>query len=153
MSEQQQNGARRPEQVNAILRTATEMHALINSRDEEKRRADHYEAAYTKAESENIHLREMLDRMMAERDGYFQDATVLRSQFMSIGNAFTDAVKSMMARQTFTPTTSAKTSPVDDGAPVPRFLREGPRDLDESPQRMAHQVDLEQFGISIGGRR
>jgi hypothetical protein len=151
---EQQNGTatRRPESVSSLLRSATTMHQLEIDRDEEKRRADHYERLSTVLEVENGQLREALERMTAERDGYFQDATVLRSQFMSIGNAFTDAVNAMTERQAFTPTPSAGTAPIDNGAPLPRFIRPDAA-LDRAAQRPNHPVDLDELAVAIGGGR
>jgi hypothetical protein len=146
MSEQQQNGARRSEQVSALLRSAKTMDGLEAAHAEEKRRADHYERVYNKAEAENGQLREMLDRMISERDGYFQDACTLRAQLMGIGHAVTNAVKSIMSRQAITHAGATATAQIDDEAPIPQFLRNGPRSNEEkTPQGL----DLGRFANAI----
>jgi hypothetical protein len=73
MTEQQPN-AGRPEQVNVLLRSAKTMADLLAAHNEETRRADHFERVYNRTEAENGQLRETLERLTQERDGYFQHA-------------------------------------------------------------------------------
>lgn len=148
MTDQQQNGTvvpQRPEQVNVLLRSARAFHDTIIERDREKNRADHYERLSDRLEVENGSLRETVERLTKERDGYFRDCSVLRSQFENIGNAVSEACKSMMGRQVFqqssAPTTMATT--IDDGAPMPQFLGKGPREIAE--EETARGFDASRF--------
>jgi hypothetical protein len=112
------NAPRRPDEVVSLLRAAATTQELITARDEALRRAAHYEKAHAAAETEVVVLREALDKMTAERDGYFQDATTLRSTLTSAAHSITNAVNTITGRQVY--------SRADDGAEIPKFLQQGP---------------------------
>lgn len=109
---------RRPDEVVSLLRAAATTQELITARDEALRRAAHYEKEHAAAETEAAVLREALEKMTAERDGYFQDAATLRSTLMGVAHSITNAVNTATGRQVY--------SRPDDGAPIPQFLRKGP---------------------------
>ena len=130
---QKPQGPRRSERVSAVLRCAAAMQELetafaneATACAEEKRRGDHFERLHDKDQVEIAQLREMLDRALAERDGYFKDASVLRASLMNARTVLGGAVNSTADRQAFAPPAARRgAEQIDDGADIPPFLREG----------------------------
>ena len=157
MSEQQQQKKTSPI-LDAIRHLHDATRELLIERDDWKARfedSNHQhqlaERRAAIAESEAGQLREQLDRMTSERDGYFQDASALRASLINAGNMIVESATSTTQRQAFSPSSVPATqsnTPTEEGRRLPRFLRDGPRDIDEL--RRKPPVDLNELAAAIG---